>query len=194
MRGVNVARAVNQGEEVRVETSKLTEERHTFPGGELPGPANPVLSLVSRLHEAIEREEFLLYYQPTVDVDTRKVAGLEALIRWRSPHQGMVNPADFIPVLEETCMILEVGRWALRQASQDQARWADLTARIHSLEAQLKELRQAGRVAAIPAPSCLRLAKCVRSGPICAEAIVPLIAWQLTQLICWNSARPCCVF
>ena len=106
-----------------MERSKSAEDRYSFPGGDHLGQVSSVLSLVTQLHEAIEREEFLLYYQPTVDVDTRKVAGVEALIRWRNPHRGMVNPVEFIPVLEETGMIIEVGRWALRQASQDQARW-----------------------------------------------------------------------
>jgi EAL domain-containing protein (putative c-di-GMP-specific phosphodiesterase class I) len=127
-----------------VETSKTATERYTFPGADPSGQVTSVLSLVARLHDAIEHEEFLLYYQPTVDVDTRKVAGLEALIRWRSPQQGMVNPADFIPVLEETGMILEVGRWALRQATADQARWAALGLAVPRVAVNVSavELRQ----------------------------------------------------
>lgn len=107
-----------------MEPSNAANERYRLPGAGYPGQVAEALSQAADLHTAIEREEFLLYYQPTVDVDTRRVAGLEALIRWQSPVQGLVNPAHFIPVLEETGMILEVGRWALRQATLDQARWA----------------------------------------------------------------------
>jgi EAL domain-containing protein (putative c-di-GMP-specific phosphodiesterase class I) len=94
--------------------------------GSYPGRAAPMDSLIASLREAVARDEFLLYYQPTVDVDTRRIVGLEALIRWQSPQFGLVNPAEFIPLLEETGMILEVGRWALRRATLDQSRWAAL--------------------------------------------------------------------
>ena len=106
-----------------MEQSNVVEERYPLSGEYHPGQVATARSLVA-LHAALEREEFLLYYQPTVDVDTRRIAGLEALMRWRSPELGLVNPAQFIPVLEQTGMILEVGRWALRQATLDQARWA----------------------------------------------------------------------
>ena len=82
------------------------------------------LSLEHQLRQAIEREQFVLHYQPKVDLDTREVAGFEALIRWRSPELGLVPPLRFIPLLEETGMILEVGSWALRRAVLDQRLWA----------------------------------------------------------------------
>ena len=82
------------------------------------------LSLENKLRQAIEREQFVLHYQPKVDLDTREVAGLEALIRWQSPELGLVPPMRFIPLLEETGMILEVGSWALRRAVLDQGLWA----------------------------------------------------------------------
>jgi EAL domain-containing protein (putative c-di-GMP-specific phosphodiesterase class I)/integral membrane sensor domain MASE1 len=81
------------------------------------------VALENRLRTALEREEFVLYYQPQVDVDTRRLTGLEALIRWNSPDLGLVAPQQFIPSLEETGLILQVGQWALKRAVHDQALW-----------------------------------------------------------------------
>jgi EAL domain-containing protein (putative c-di-GMP-specific phosphodiesterase class I) len=77
------------------------------------------------LRRALEREEFVLHYQPKVDLQTRRLQGLEALIRWNSPELGLVPPAKFISVIEENGLIVEVGTWALRQASLDSARWRE---------------------------------------------------------------------
>jgi EAL domain-containing protein (putative c-di-GMP-specific phosphodiesterase class I) len=81
------------------------------------------LLLEKRLRRAIENDEFVLVYQPIVDVVTRRVSGVEALMRWKSPDAGLVSPRHFIPLLEDTGLILDVGRWALKQAVRDQAAW-----------------------------------------------------------------------
>jgi len=83
------------------------------------------LSLENKLRQALEKDEFVLYYQPKVDVDTRRMVSAEALIRWRSPELGLVPPLHFIPLLEETGLILQVGSWALRRASLDHRDWAE---------------------------------------------------------------------
>ncbi len=83
------------------------------------------LALEGRLREAIEREEFVLYYQPKVDLGTRRIEGVEALIRWMSPERGLVPPLEFIPLLEETGLIIDVGAWALRTAANDYREWLD---------------------------------------------------------------------
>ena len=83
------------------------------------------LALENKLRKALEREEFVLYYQPKVDLATRRVVGMEALIRWRSPERGLVPPMEFIPLLEETGLILPVGAWALRRAALDHRAWAE---------------------------------------------------------------------
>ena len=106
-------------------SSEISERQARLAGDDL-NDAGALQSLIDSLHAALERDEFELHYQPTVDVDTRRIAGLEALIRWRSPERGLVNPNDFIPVLEETGLIVEVGRWALRRATRDQGTWAAL--------------------------------------------------------------------
>jgi diguanylate cyclase (GGDEF)-like protein/PAS domain S-box-containing protein len=81
------------------------------------------LELELALRKAIEHEEFELYYQPKVHLDTGRVAGVEALLRWRRPGHGLVAPDLFMPVLEETGMIIAVGGWVIDQACQQIAIW-----------------------------------------------------------------------
>jgi diguanylate cyclase (GGDEF)-like protein len=75
------------------------------------------------LRGALEKDEFFLLYQPTFDLETMTTTGVEALIRWASPTRGLVQPGDFIPLLEETGMIVEVGRWVLEHACAQCAQW-----------------------------------------------------------------------
>ena len=81
------------------------------------------VQLGSELRRALEREEFTLYYQPKFDLATRQPSGAEALLRWNHPERGMVPPTEFIPVLEETGLIVPVGEWAIRRACQDMKNW-----------------------------------------------------------------------
>ncbi len=81
------------------------------------------LSLENQLREALDRDQFVLHYQPKIDLETGKIMGAEALIRWNDPHTGLVPPGRFVPLLEETGLINEVGRWALRRAVEDYLCW-----------------------------------------------------------------------
>jgi diguanylate cyclase (GGDEF)-like protein len=81
--------------------------------------------LESALRRAVERDEFVLHYQPKVDLKTGIVSGVEALLRWARPGRGLVSPAEFIPVLESTGLILPVGRWVLMEATAQIARWLE---------------------------------------------------------------------
>jgi diguanylate cyclase (GGDEF)-like protein len=81
------------------------------------------IELVTGLRNALKRAEFELYYQPILDVSEGRVAGLEALLRWNDPQTGFRSPAEFIPLLEETGLILPVGEWALRRACTQVRAW-----------------------------------------------------------------------
>ena len=116
--------------ESAVKRAKGIGERCVFYAREMSERVAGRLSLENRLRRAVDRREFVLHYQPKVDLDTRQVVGLEALIRWNSPDLGLVPPKQFIPHLEETGMILEVGRWAIGQAVLDQGLWAGIGVRV----------------------------------------------------------------
>ena len=109
--------------EAALRQAKLKAERSAFYSPDLNARAAEALAMESGLRRAIERDEFVLYYQPKITLSDRRICGLEALIRWRDPQGGMVLPGRFIPVLEESGQIGEVGQWALRQALTDQQRW-----------------------------------------------------------------------
>jgi diguanylate cyclase (GGDEF)-like protein len=83
------------------------------------------MKLEMDLRKAIENDEFLLVYQPTFDLRDMSPTGLEALIRWDSPTRGLVQPDDFIPLLEETGLIIEIGKWVLQQACLQCAAWRE---------------------------------------------------------------------
>ncbi|MEP7312513.1 MAG: EAL domain-containing protein [Pseudomonadota bacterium] len=109
------------------------------------------LTLESQLRDALRNGEFELYYQPKVNLVTGRVAGAEALLRWNDPRTGLVAPGRFIPVLEETGLILEVGAWVLRQAISDHQRWRALglkTVRI-AVNVSPLQLRQRDFIAQI---------------------------------------------
>ncbi len=84
-----------------------------------------LLDLENDLHYAIDRKEFLVYYQPIIDLFSGKVSGMEALVRWNHPKRGLVSPMDFIPLAEETGMINAIGAWVLEEACQQTVRWRE---------------------------------------------------------------------
>jgi diguanylate cyclase (GGDEF)-like protein len=77
------------------------------------------------LRKAVVQGDFELHYQPIVDIRTRQIRGFEALVRWRHPERGMVPPLDFIPLAEETGLVVPLGEWVLRQACEEAAGWPD---------------------------------------------------------------------
>jgi diguanylate cyclase (GGDEF)-like protein/PAS domain S-box-containing protein len=109
--------------EAALKKTKLSGDRYLFYTQTMTEAVAEKLTLENQLRRAIDNEEFVLYYQPKVNLMSGKVIGAEALIRWNDPRTGLVPPGKFIPILEETGLIFEVGRWALRQAVSDWLRW-----------------------------------------------------------------------
>jgi EAL domain-containing protein (putative c-di-GMP-specific phosphodiesterase class I) len=83
----------------------------------------PRQKAITALRRAVEAREFVLHYQPKVDMRSGHITGLEALIRWNRPGQGLISPASFIPLLEESGLIIEVGSWVMQQAMNDYRDW-----------------------------------------------------------------------
>jgi diguanylate cyclase (GGDEF)-like protein len=109
--------------EAALKMAKATGERYLFHTQGMTEAVAGKLTLENQLRQAVDNGEFVLHYQPKVGLASGKLAGVEALIRWNDPRTGLVPPARFLPVLEETGLIYEVGRWALRQALGDHLRW-----------------------------------------------------------------------
>ncbi|GHB94307.1 hypothetical protein GCM10010080_01810 [Thermomonas carbonis] len=109
--------------EAALRRARTAGESLVFYAPELNARAADAMALESRLRRAIDQQEFVLYYQPKVTLADRRICGVEALMRWMEPGQGMVPPGQFIPVLEECGLIGEVGQWALKKALHDQSEW-----------------------------------------------------------------------
>ena len=102
---------------------KSSGDRYLFYQPEMNAKVAETLLLESKLRTALEQHQFILHYQPKITAEDGRISGIEALIRWNDPDNGLVLPAKFIPVLEETGMILEVGQWVIRQALAHHSLW-----------------------------------------------------------------------
>lgn len=109
--------------EVALRKAKRNGSPYLFYGPEMNERIAHALMLENRLRQAIERDEFVLHYQPKVCAASGRVAGLEALLRWHDPEGGLTQPAEFIPLLEETGLIVQVGMIAIRRALADARNW-----------------------------------------------------------------------
>ncbi len=118
---------------------------YSFFTPEMSAVAVERLMLKSKLRRAIERDELVMFYQPKVDLERGRVVGAEALLRWRLPGHGDIPPAHFIPLAEESNLILDIGEWVLKRVCKDYRLWQDEVpqpGRV-SINLSLKQLRQA---------------------------------------------------
>lgn len=103
-------------------------------------------SIEENLRRALERQEFTVYYQPTVDLKSGAITGAEALLRWMHPKRGLVSPAEFIPVAEDSGLIVPIGQWVLREACRQTRAWLDagLSMRSIAVNVSAMEFRDEG--------------------------------------------------
>jgi EAL domain-containing protein (putative c-di-GMP-specific phosphodiesterase class I) len=86
-------------------------------------------SLESAIRQGLQRDEFILHYQPKLDLTSGRIVGAEALIRWHQPERGWIQPVDFIPVAEDSGLIVPLSQWVLRQACKQVQAWRRRPAR-----------------------------------------------------------------
>jgi diguanylate cyclase (GGDEF)-like protein len=109
--------------EAALKNAKTSGSHYLFYTQKMTDAVAKKLTLENQLRQALDNGEFVLHYQPKVNLVSGKVTSAEALIRWNDPRTGLVPPGSFIPALEETGLIYDVGRWALKQAIDDYLRW-----------------------------------------------------------------------
>jgi diguanylate cyclase (GGDEF)-like protein/PAS domain S-box-containing protein len=140
------AEALLRNAEAALKKAKSSADTYVFYAPQMNARVAEKLDMENRLRVAVAGAQFVLHYQPKVDVMTNRVTGLEALLRWNSPQHGIVLPDEFIPLLEETGLILDVGRSILKQAVADHNGWrsAGLTPPRIAINMSSLNLREAG--------------------------------------------------
>jgi len=142
--------------EAAMKDARAAKLRYLFYTAEMNARTAEKLSLENRLHRALAEQQFVLHYQPKVDLSSGHVVGMEALIRWQEPGVGLVSPFQFIQVLEDTGLIVEVGLWVIAEAHRQCLRWQQqglLVPRIavNVSQLQIREKDFVARVLAIQA-------------------------------------------
>src|ERR1039458_7956284 len=137
--------------EAALKQAKASHDRYLLHTPKMTEMMAGKFALENQLREALDKKQFILHYQPKVNLVSGKLTGAEALIRWNDPRTGLVPPGRFIPILEETGLIYEVGRWALGKAIEDHLRWrsAGLPAVRIAVNVSALQLRNRGFIAEI---------------------------------------------
>jgi len=117
------AESLFRNAEAALKQARLANEKHATYSPEMNARMNEKLEMEGLLRRALERQQFMLHFQPKVDLNTGQITGAEALIRWRHPARGLVSPGDFIPVAEETGLIAPIGEWVIQAVCAQQAAW-----------------------------------------------------------------------
>lgn len=121
--GESAGNLLKNAEVAMYEAKKQGKNMVAFYTSELNVQVENRLSMETSLHKALSRGEFSLHYQPQVSLETGAIIGMEALLRWTNKKDGLVSPAQFIPILEETGLIIEIGEWVLNKACRQTAEW-----------------------------------------------------------------------
>ncbi len=140
----NVIDLIRNADAALYHAKKAGGNSHRFYRPEMNEAAVERLMLKSRLRRAYERDELLLHYQPKYNLRDGTVIGAEALVRWELPDRGLILPSEFIPLAEESNLIVEIGEWVLERVCADYRRWQEtlpLPGRV-AVNLSLKQLRQ----------------------------------------------------
>jgi diguanylate cyclase (GGDEF)-like protein/PAS domain S-box-containing protein len=143
--GDNVIDLIRNADAAMYHAKRAGRNCHVFYAPEMNAVAVERLLLKSKLRRALDRDEFLVRYQPKVDLASGLVVGAEALLRWRLPGHGEIAPSQFIPLAEESRLILDIGAWVLNQVCSDYAQWQKRVSDpgLVAINLSLKELSQA---------------------------------------------------
>ena len=147
----NVIDLIRNADAALYQAKKLGGNVHTYYAPEMNDAAVERLITKSKLKRAFERNELLVRYQPKYNIETGQVIGAEALVRWDLPERGIILPADFIPIAEETNLIVEIGEWVLDRVCEDFRYWqrsVSSPGRV-SVNLSLKQLRQTNLISRI---------------------------------------------
>ncbi len=121
--------------------AKETKRKYKFYTQDINAMAAEIVQIETNLFKSLKKEEFILHYQPYFEMNTKKIMGIEALVRWDSIELGIVPPGKFIPLLEENGMIIELGKWILKSAIRQLRDWKDKGYSVHPISINLSKLQ-----------------------------------------------------
>lgn len=124
--GNNIDALIKKADMAMYKSKANGRKQYTLFTEEMKNDVNESFELSNDMNEALIKEQFILNYQPQVDLKTGKIVGVEALVRWLHPTKGMISPAKFIPIAEDTGLIIQLGTWILRKACLDRKHWLDM--------------------------------------------------------------------